>query len=278
SFGLIVGVVGTAYPWAEGFGYGRLAKGLCGMVVVVLALTTAVRSLEWRSDLSFAQYESQHHPHSPRALTELEWGYIRYASATGNPAAVTAATTAAERAKAEEPGSINQDVALAYMFAKLHDFPNAQAALRSAASRASSTSPSSTQQLALQLLLQLTEPEDRPLFADMDTLFRDSIANPRVAQLPCFASDMWDTLAVFRQATGEVASSLNAMHQAVAACPGKAALHANYARLLLSYGDFKDAKPEIDALRSFSDLRYLPILRALEQDYAAQAQGAVAGH
>lgn len=278
SFGLILGIVGTVYPWADGLGYGRLAKGLLGMAVAVLALTTAMRSLEWRSDLSFAQYESQHHPHSPRALTELEWGYMRYAIDTGNPAAVTATVAAADRAKAEEPGSINEDVALAYMFAKLHDLPNAQKALRSGASRTASTFPSSTQQLALQLLLQLTDPEDQPLFSDMDTLFRDSIANPRVAQMPCFAADMWDTLAVFRQATGEVAPSLDAMHQAVALCPSKAALHANYARMLLDYGDLKDAKPEIDALRSFSDLRYLPILRALEQDYAAQARPAASGH
>ena len=278
SFGLIMGVVGTLYPWAEGLAYGRLAKGLFGTAIVVLALTTAMRSFEWRSDLSFAQYESQHHPHSPRALTELEWGYIRYAIATGSPAAVNAAVATADRAKVEESGSINEDAALAYMFAKLHDLPNARAALRSAASRAASTSPSSTQQLALQLLLQLTEPEDQPLFSDIDTLFRDSIADPKVAHLPCFAADMWDSLAFFRQAADEVPQSLDAMHQAVALCPNKALLHANYARMLLDYGDPKDAKPEIDALRSLPDLRYLPLLKALEQDYAAQTQRAAAGH
>jgi hypothetical protein len=272
GFGLILGVVGTFYPWAEDQGYGRLAKGLLAAAIVVLALTTAMRSYEWRSDLSFAQYESQHHPHSPRALTELEWAYMRYVIVTGNQATIPATVDAADRAKAADPGSINQDVALAYMFAKLHDLPHAQAALRSAGLRAESTAPSSTQQLALQTLLQLAAPEDRPLFPDIDTVYRNSIANPKVARLPCFASDMWNSLALFRQAIEEVPSSLDAMHQAVALCPGKVLLHANYARMLLNYGDLKDAKPEIDSLRSMSDLRYLPELKALEADYAAQAQ------
>jgi len=272
GFGLILGIVGTLYPWAAERGYGRLAKGTLASVLAVLALSTAMRSFEWRSELSFAQYEAEHHPHSPRALTEVEWAYMRYAIVTGNAAAISATVTAADRAKAADPGSINQDVALAYMFAKLHDFPHARAALQSASRRAASTAPSSTQQLALQTLLQLTAPEDRPLFADIDTLYRDSIANPKVARLPCFASDMWNSLALFRQATEDVPLSLDAMHQAVALCPSKALLHANYARMLLGYGDFKDAKPQIDALRSLSDLRYLAELKSLEADYAVQAQ------
>jgi protein O-mannosyl-transferase len=272
GFGLILGMVGTVYPWAAELGYARLTKYILAVALTVLALTTAMRSFEWRSELSFAQYESEHHPHSPRALTELELVYMRYAIATGDPTIIPATIAAADRAKVEDPGSINQDVALAYMFAKLHDYPRAQAALRSATQRAASSAPSSTQQLALQTLLQLTAPEDRSLFADIGALFRESIANPKVARLPCFVSDMWNSLAVFRQDTGQVPSSLEAMHQAVTLCPGKALLHANYARMLLTYGDFKDAKPEIDALRSISDLRYLPELKALEADYVIQAQ------
>jgi protein O-mannosyl-transferase len=272
GFGLILGVVGTLYPWAAERGYGKLSKGVLGAALAILALSTTMRSFEWRSELSFAQYEAQHHPHSPRALTELEWAYMEYVITNRDRAAIPATVAAADRAKAEDPGSINQDVALAYMFAKLHDFPRAQAALRSAARRAPSTAPSSTQQLALQTLLDLTASEDRPLFADIDMLYRASIANPRVARLPCFASDMWNSLAMFRQATEEVPLSLDAMHQAVTSCPSKALLHANYARMLLGYGDLKDAKPEIDALRSLSDLRYLPELKSLEAEYAVQVQ------
>ncbi|HEV2211851.1 MAG TPA: hypothetical protein VGS99_00755, partial [Gammaproteobacteria bacterium] len=205
------------------------------------------------------------HPQSPRAQYELAWAYMFYIVSTKDASLAPLAVAAAERSKAADKGSINQDVGLGYMFAELHDMPKAQAYLDAAAVDATTASPSATLQLALLTLTYMTSPEDQPLFASMDKVMTNAAANPTLAHYGCYTAVTWNSLALFRQKIGNIPGALNAMHQAVTLCPVLAQMRVNFARMLLYYNDPQDAGEQIDALRHLGDVRFLPDLLQLEQ-------------
>lgn len=269
-FGVLLACVGGLYAMAHDPASRRWVAAAIIAVSLLLACVTAVRAMDWHSELDFARSEARHHPGSPRAVTELQWAYMNYVTSTGDVRLIPAALAAAEQAKRVDPGSINQDVGLVYMYASIGRLPEAAASLQGAAARAPTAKPTPTVQLALQSLIGLAKPEFKPLHEDIRALYRAIIANPRVADQPCFYADVWNTFARFQEDSGQVQDALAAMHRAVTLCPSKTQLHYNMANMLLRYGDTRDAKPEIDAMRALGDFRYRGNLAMLEAEYARQ--------
>lgn len=269
-FGVLLACTGGLYGMAKDPANRRLvAAGLVG-VCALLASATAVRSLDWQSELDFARSEARHHPQSPRAVTELQWAYMTYITGTGDTSLVPAAVAAAEEAKQVDPGSINQDVGLAYMYAHIGDLPDADARLRMAADRAPTAKPTPTLQLALQSLLALAPEQYQDLAPGIRAVYHATLSNPRVLTYPCYAADAWNTYALFQEDSVQVQDSLAAMHRAVDLCPGKAQLRYNMANMLLHYGDAKDARSEIAAMRQIGDFRLRGSVAALETEYRRQ--------
>ncbi|MFI4921014.1 MAG: hypothetical protein ACHQAZ_05175, partial [Gammaproteobacteria bacterium] len=272
-FGLIFGSIGTLYPLAAEHGRALTAKVLLAVCILLLALTTAMRSADWQTELTYARSESAHHPHSARALAELQWAYLGYVISTKDTRLIPLVLDAAKRSKAADPGSINQEIALAYMYDNLQDLPKAKLHLQAAAEEASVASPSSTLQVALQTLLIMTGRDSKPLFVDMSLIFQHALQNPKLTSGPCYAGGIWNTFAIFLRATNEVPGALSAAHEAISMCPGDVLMRTNFTDLLLDYGDTKDAGPQLDALQNVHDLRYQPAIRRLEQEYANQMAG-----
>ncbi|HSN17705.1 MAG TPA: hypothetical protein VLV87_05800 [Gammaproteobacteria bacterium] len=250
---------------------GRLAPVLGTMVFMVLAVSTAMRAYDWQSELSFARAESRHHPNSVRAVTELQWAYLRYIISSGDTRLIPEAVRVADQAKALEPGSINQDVGLAYMYAMLKQLPAAQQRLRLAAMRVTEAAPTSSLQSALQSLILLAAPGYEPLYPDARAIFEGAVANPRFAPIPCYLANAWNTYSIFQENSGKVPEASEAMQKAVNLCPANETLRSNFAHLLLRYHDYKDARVQIDALRKIHDFRMSADLVVLEREYAHQA-------
>ncbi len=269
-FGLILGGVGTFYPLAAEHGRVLTAKLLLGLCILLLALTTAMRSADWQNELAFARSESSHHPHSARALAELQWAYLGYVVTTKDTRLIPFVLGAAEKSKAADPGSINQDIALAYMYAKLSDLPNAKLHLQAAAAETSVAAPSSTLQLALQTLLTMTDAGDQTLFADMHVIFLHATQNPRLMSNPCYGAGIWNTLGIFQRKIDEIPGTLSAMHKAVIMCPSDTLMRINFINTLLFYGDTQDTGPQLDALGNVHDLRYVPEIYRLQRLYAGE--------
>jgi Flp pilus assembly protein TadD len=270
SFGIILGCVGAVYQACGDAPQRRLIRfGLAGCIGL-MALTTAMRAYDWRSELSFARSEAQHHPGSARAQSEVQWAYMAYIIASGDVTPVPQAVAAAEHSKALDPGSINQDVGLAYMFAMLKDTPQAQDYLTSAAQRAREARATSTLQLALQSLLQLTPPEHAALHGGIRSIFDAVLANPAMAVNDCYHAEIWNTYGLFLEGTGEIPRAAEKLHKAVSLCPGNALIRVNYAGMLIRFGDLKDAKQQLDALRDLHDLRHGAELQRLRAEYDAQ--------
>ena len=267
-FGLILGAVGTLYPMAAESGKAALGKTLLGLCVLLLALTTAMRAGDWQTELTYARSESNHHPHSARALAELQWAYLGYVIAAKDTRLIPLVLDAAEKSKAADPGSINQDIAVAYMYANLRDLPNAGLYLQSAATEASIAAPSSTLQVALQTLLIMANTDNQPLFAGMHLIYEHATQNPKLMSNICYAAGIWNTLGIFERKIGDVPGALNAMHKAVIMCPGITLTRLNFINTLLFYGDTHDAGSQLDALKDVRDLRYLPEIHRLQQVYA----------
>ncbi|HEY3644235.1 MAG TPA: hypothetical protein VGM16_02760 [Gammaproteobacteria bacterium] len=269
-FGVLLACAGGVYGMARDTANRSLvAMGLVA-ACLLLASATAVRALDWRSELDLARSEAQHHSESPRAVTELQWAYMNYVTNTGDKRLIPAAVAAAEQAKRVDPGSINQDVGLAYMYARIGDLAAAGARLQMAAGRGYDAKPTSTVQLALQSLFTLTSQDYQPLFADIRAVYHAVLANPRVSSNPCYAADAWNTYARFQEDTDEIPEALAAMHRAVALCPGRSPLRYNMANMLLHYGDTKDARAELEAMRRIGDFRFRGELAALEAEYRRQ--------
>ena len=271
-FGLILGCAGTFFLWMQDTGNGRLGVLTLCALIGLLALTTAMRAWDWNSELNLARSESTHHPLSPRAMTELQWAYMRYVTATGNTSIIPNVLQVADKAKALDPDSINQDIGLAYMFAQLKDFPNAKLHLAMAAERAKHAGSTATTQLALQSLLKLDGAENHVLFADIETIFINAANNLRLPS-PCYRADMWNTFSIFEEDIGKLPDALTAMHKAVTLCPTSALLHSNYARMFLRYGDTRDARIEMDAFKATMSFRNRAVLQQMESEYARQTQG-----
>lgn len=269
-FGLILGGVGSFYTMAAEHGRAFTAKLLLGLCILLLALTTAMRSVDWHNELTFARSESRHHPHSARALAELQWAYLGYIVTTKDARLIPFVLDAAEKSKAADPGSINQDIALAYMYAKLRDLPNAKLYLQAAAAETSTAAPSSTLQLALQTLLTLTDSDNQTLFADMRLIFLHATQNPRLMTNSCYGAGIWNMLGIFQRNTDEIPGSLNAMHKAVIMCPSDTLMRLNFINTLLYYGDTQDTGPQLDALNRVRDLRYVTEIRRLRRLYAEE--------
>lgn len=269
-FGLILGIVGTLYPMAADRGRAALVKVLIVTCALLLALTTAVRSSDWQNELTFAQSESSHHPLSARALAELQWAYVTYIVTTKDVRLIPLALDAAGRSKAADPGSINQDIGLAYMYANLHDLSQARSHLQDVAIAVGMAAPTSTLQLALQTLLVMNGKDYQPLYTDMAPIFRNALQNPKLTSNACYGADISNTFAIFQRQIGEVPGALNAMHKAITLCPKNIQMRTNYIDALLDYRDTRDAGPELDALRETRDLRYLPEIHHLQEEYAAE--------
>ena len=272
-YGLILGTVGTMYPTAVGSGRSALAKALLVTCTLLLAFTTAMRAADWQTELTFARSESRHHPHSARALAELQWAYLNYVVTAKDTRLIPLVLDAAERSKAADPGSINQDIGLAYMYARLDDLPQSGLHLKTAADEVSLASPSSTLQLALQTLLNMLDERNRPLFADMHLVFQHAVGNPKLMSNVCYAADIWNSYGIFQRTIGEIPGALGAMHKAVSLCPWSVLIRMNFTDLLLTYGDIHDAGPQLDALREVHDLRYQPKIQRLQHEYAEQMAG-----
>lgn len=267
-FGLILAGVGILRIWANRQGQMRTAKILLGLCILLFSLTTAMRAADWQNELSFARSESRHHPHSARALAELEWAYLNYVVTTKDARVIPLVLEAAQASKTADPGSINQDTALAYMYARLGQLPEAKRKLVAVAEDINQSAPSSTLQLALQTFLKMLNGNSAPLFSDIDLVFQNAVRNPQLMSNVCYAADIWNTYGVFQRKTGEIPGALSSMHKAVTLCPGKVLVRVNYIDLLLTYGDLSDAAPQLDALKDVHDLRYQSAIDGLLQDYA----------
>lgn len=272
-FGLLLGLVGTLYPLAAAQGRESLAKGLLAGGVLLLACTTAMRAADWQTELSFARSESRHHLASAHALAELQGTYASYAVASGDARIAPLAVEAAQRSEALDPGAINQEIGLAYMFAGLKDLPSASTHLKNAAATALSARASATQQLALETLLQMTSESERPLFPDMDLIFRHILQNQDFMRDVCFGADTWNTYGVFQNQIGDLTGALASLHKAISMCPKNVEIRMNFTRLLLDYGDTRDAAPQLEALHAVQDPRYRPAIGLLQQEYAADLAG-----
>lgn len=266
-YGLILGVSGSAYLFAAERGREATMKLLCGVCVLLLSLTTAMRAADWHNELDFARSESRHHPLSARAQAELEWAYLNYVASTGDSRVIPLVLDAAEKSKAADPGSINQDVGLAYMYAKLGKLDEARHSLQNAAQEVKLASPSSTLQLALQTLLKMIDENSAPMFDDIDRIFRNAVQNQQLMSNPCYASDIWNTYSLFQRKTGQIPGALSAIHKAVGLCPGKVLVRVNFIELLLTYGDVQDAGPQLQALDGTHDIRYEDLIEQLRADY-----------
>ena len=248
----------------------RLVAVTLSAACLLLAGVTAVRAMDWHTELDFARSETRHHPSSPRAITELQWAYMNYVVATRDERMIPATVEAADQAKRLDPGSINQDVGLAYMYAQIGKMPEAISRLHLAAERAPAAEPTATFQLALQSLILLGKPEFDPLHDEIGAVYVAAASNPRVIASPCFHADVLNAHALFEDDGARVQDALAIMHKAVALCPGSPQLRYNMANMLLDYGDTQDAKPEIDALRTIAGFRYHDDLVTLEAEYARQ--------
>jgi Flp pilus assembly protein TadD len=269
-FGLILGCVASFHTAAQKFGYKHGTTILVIVTTLLFASVTAVRAMDWHNELSFAQSEATHHPDSPRAQYELAWAYMSIILASKDTTLVPRAVQAARRSKTLDPGSINQDVGLGYMYAELGDKTNAKAYIATAAEDAKHALPSSTLQLALQTLLTMARPDNASLFGTMDTLLLNSTTNPDLQRNACYAANIWNTYGLFQQKTGDFLDALGTMHKAVQLCPGEAKIRINFANMLLTYGDTKDAREQIDMLNNLHDIRNAVDIYALEQQWARQ--------
>lgn len=268
-FGLILGGVGTLYPLATEHGRVVVAKTMLAACIVLLSLATAMRAADWHTELTYARSESSHHPHSARALAELQWAYLGYVVASNDTRVIPLVLDAAKRSEAADPGSINQEIALAYMYARLHDLANAKLHLQVAANEARTASPSSTLQIALQTLLTMTDTDKKPLFPDMDLIFQHAVQNPKLMSNICYGAGVWNSYGIFQRQIDEIPGALESTHRALSMCPGLVQVRANFVDLLLYYGDTRDAGPQLDVLRGIHDLRYLPEIHRLQQQYVA---------
>ena len=266
-FGLLFGCVGTLYPMASDAAQRRLVKvGLCSCIML-MGIITAQRADQWRSELAFARNEALHHPGSARANSELQWAYAAYILASHDLTLLPQATAAAERSKALDPGSINQDVGLAYLYVNLQEYQQAHQHLQQAAQRVSEARASATLQLSLQTLLQITGPA--LLRPDIDAVFRNALSNPDLTREECYHGELWNTYALFLADIQEIPRALESLHKAVSLCPLGTMIRVNYAGFLLNLGDAHDAAAQIAILDAQHDIRHLPELRSLHEKYAA---------
>lgn len=274
-FGLIFGATSSLELAAVKYEKRAVAKVLLGVCILLFALTTAMRAADWETELTFAQSESRHHPHSARALSELQWAYLDYVVETKDTRLIPLVLDAAEKSKAADPHNINQEVALAYMYVKLHDLTAARLHLQAAAAEVSHAVPSSTLQLALQTLLVMDGKDSAPLFDGMRAILRNATQNPSLMSNVCYGAGIWNTLSVFQRETEAIPESLSASHEAITLCPWDPQMRMNFVDTLLTYGDTKDAGPQLDALRDVRSLRYATEIRRLQQEYAEEiaAQG-----
>ena len=269
-FGIVLGSVGTLYIVVKDKRQTYFANAMIALGIITFAGITTVRSLEWRSELAFAYFESDHHPQSPRALAELGWAYMNSVVTYKDAALIPRAVEAEEKSKELDRGSINQDIGLAYMFASLHDIPNAKLHLEVAAEGAKSVTISATLQSALQSLLLIATPDNRPLFTDISSIFVNTLANHNVWRDDCYLASIWNTFGLFQQYSEVIPGALSAMHKAVILCPQDPQMRINFARMLLVYRDTKDAKEQIDALGELHGIRYSTEWHELEQEWNRQ--------
>ena len=269
-FGLILGVTSTLYLFARRRGEGRLVVAMLCIGIVAMAAATVVRAADWENELSFARSEARHHPASPRALAEVEWAYMNYIVTTHDVSLVPMAVKAAQQSKQADPGSINQDVSLGYMFAQIGQPDQARRYMALAADDARTAHISSTLQFSLQTLIAMATPDNAFLFPAMDDVFANALANPRLNTDACYTANMLNSQGLYLYGKQDIPGAGSAMHKAVQLCPSNAQLRANFARLLLRYRDLKDAKLQLDALRAMHDLRRSAELQELQAQYDAE--------
>lgn len=266
-FGLLLGVAATLYLLARRGGWMRGAVALNLVAVLMFGSATALRAAEWSSELEFAKAEPRHHPQSPRAQEELAWAYLQYIVLNKDPSLIPQAVAAAERSKAADRYSINQDVGLAYMYAKLGQMDQARARFASASEDVKQSRPSPTLQLALQTTLIMAEPENRPLYPDMERLLVNATTDPKLMRDGCFYANVWNVLGIYRYKIEDVPGSLEAMNRAVTLCPGSPKFRENYANMLLDYGNAEYAGKQLEVIRQMKDIRTLHEWRDLESRY-----------
>lgn len=271
-FGLILGLTGTIYLWASEAKRVRLLSAAAAGCIALFAGITVMRAADWHDELSFARSESRHHPHSARALSELQWAYLNYVVSTQDQRLMPALLDAARMSKQADPYGINQDIGVAYAYASLHDLPDAQSWLHTAATDAAMAAPSSTLQLALQTLLTMTGTDYQGLYRDIDGVFQATLHNTRLQTNPCFEAGLWNTYGVFQDNVGAVTGALGAMHRAITLCPRDTQMRLNFTDMLLRHGDTQDAAPQLDVLKNSLDLRYQMGISKMQARYMAELE------
>lgn len=268
--GLILGVIASFYIVAQEHNRELLAKFIITIVIILFAGTTALRASEWRSALSFAQFEAKHHPDSARAQSELAWSYEILIVASGNTSLIPAAVAAATRSKELDRKSINQDIGLARMFMGLADYTNASLYYRHAAEGVKSAAPTATNLLAIETLFHLPESDTIKVYSSIDGIFRNALSNPVFQRNACYIAGIWSTYGLVQEKNNKLLPGLSALHKAVSLCPTDPLIRLNYAITLLNYGDTKDSRVEIDALMKMNDLRYSNQVHMLQEEWIKQ--------
>lgn len=263
-FGLIAGVSGTLWLLANERHQARIAKLAGAACLVLLASVTTVRAWEWHSQMSFAQYEVAHQPHSPRALAELGWSYGMYLNVTHDYSIIPYAVATELKEKAADPLATEPDVSIADIYAVTGDLPKAKQYLQIAASDARTAEPTNTFLFTLETLRHWKTEKDPELRYDIDAIFDNAAANPKVTKNSCYLAAVLNTYGILRETNGDIPTSAQLLHRAATLCPGNALIRINFAYLLLKYNDPKDAREQVDAIRQIHDIRYLGQLQLLE--------------
>ena len=263
-FGLILGIGGTLWFLAVERKQSRAAQMLAAACLVLFASVTAMRAWEWRSEMSFAQYEVAHQPNSPRALAELGWSYGMYLNVTHDFSIIPYAIAMEQKEKAADPYTIAPDISIADIYAVTGDLPKAKQYLQSAAVGARSAEPTKTFLFTLETLRHWKTEKDPELRYDIDAIFDNAAENTKVTGNSCYLAAVLNTYGILRETNGDIPAGAQLLHRATTLCPGNAQIHINFAYLLLKYRDPKDAREQIDAIRKIHDIRYLGQLHLLE--------------
>ena len=269
-FGLILGIVGAIGCSDYARQHVRSLAFVAVLLVASFSALTALRSLEWSSPPEFAESEVRHHPDSPRAQYQL--GSVLIAIAMdGQTQFSRPAVDAMLRSRALDRNSISEDIALALLFTATKQPAEVTAYLDDAARRGATIIPNVETQSSLQSVIRYGRSNQGPPFEEMDRVYASVLANPRTSDNPCFAAGIWNTYGVYLQDNDRIPQSMSALHRALTLCPTLTDIRVNYARNLISYGDFADARAQIALIERVNSLgHYNPQLEELRKDLATE--------
>lgn len=230
------------------------------LLIAALALATAARAHEWRSDLALAKSEAAHHPESPRATYLLARIYTNRAL-DGNHGDIPKAL-AASLAAAHVPNSgLDPWVALVLLAAQTGR--HIQGEWFDGMAKAVKHRPLSVSDVdALEALVRCTEhhqchiPRKR-----MKQLFTAVYNSPHLKRLPMHYANVLVTQANYiGYATPEdQRKALGKLQKAAQLMPNVAQYHVNVFNVALDLGDPKLAKAELQKIRHLNRFGHLTV-------------------